>query len=104
MDSTALTGMQEINMQGTNKQIEWAQQIKAEMMPMINMRADQFRKAAAAAKDGAKALMLVEKAMAIIEQRTAAYWIDNRPEQNGTLNTKAAHQVFAQAAQEAAAQ
>lgn len=91
-------------MQGTNKQIEWAQQIKAEMMPMINMRADQFRKAAVTAKDGAKSLEIIEKAMSIIEQRSAAYWIDNRPEQNGALSTKAAHQVFAHAAQEAAAQ
>lgn len=90
-------------MQGTNKQIEWAQQIKAEMMPMITMRADQFR-TAAAAKGDAKVLQVVEKAMAIIEQRPASYWIENRPEQNGALNTKAAHQVFAQAAQEAAAQ
>lgn len=104
MDSAVLTGKQESDMQVTNKQIEWAQQIKSEMMPMINMRADQFRKAAAAAKDGAKALEIVEKAVAIIEQRPASYWIDNRPEQNGALNTKAAHQVFAQAAQEAAAQ
>lgn len=90
-------------MQGTNKQIEWAQQIKAAMMPMITMRADQFR-TAAAAKGDAKVLQVVEKAMAIIEQRPASYWIENRPEQNGALNTKAAHQVFAQAAQEAAAQ
>lgn len=87
-------------MQGTSKQIEWAQKIKAEMMPMIAMRADQFRRAAAAAPgDSAKTIAIIDKAIEIIEQRDAAYWIDTCREPS----VKIAHQVFAAAAQAATA-
>jgi len=89
-------------MQGTNKQIEWAEQIKADLMPVINMRADQFRKQAAAAKDGGgKVANMIDKAMAIIGERPASYWIDNRGDAGNAVKT--AHIIFAAAAKEATA-
>ena len=88
-------------MQGTDKQITWEEQIKADLMPAINMRADQFRKAAATTKDGDKVTKMVDKAMAIISERPASYWIDNRGDAASIVKT--AQIIFAAAAKDAAA-
>lgn len=91
-------------MQGTEKQIKWAEQIKAEMMGMINATAAKFSKAAEGRPDQAKFDAIVARTLEIIEGRDAAYWIDNRAEKDGVLDTKAAMRVWAEAAKEAAAQ
>ena len=91
-------------MQGTDKQIKWAEQIKTEMMGMINATAAKFSKAAEGRADQAKMESIIAKTLEIIESRPASYWIDNRSEKDGVLDTKAALRVWAEAAKEAAAQ
>lgn len=91
-------------MQGSDKQVKWAEQIKAEMMGLIDATAAKFRKAAEGREDQAKFEAVIAKTLQIIESRPASYWIENRAEKDGTLDTKAAMRVWADAAKEAAAQ
>lgn len=91
-------------MQGTDKQIKWAEQIKAEMMGMINATAAKFSAQAKGRPDQEKFDGIIARTLEIIESRPASYWIDNRAEKDGALDTKAALRVWAEAAKEAAAQ
>lgn len=60
-------------MEGTQKQVDWAENIKRDLMPGINSVAESSRKRAAGRPDH---LAMIDKIMAIIETKPASWWID----------------------------
>ncbi|NMG64866.1 hypothetical protein GPA19_07900 [Azoarcus indigens] len=85
-------------MEGTEKQVKWAQAIKAELMPAINALAEKSRKAAAGNPAN---LQIVEQVLACLEAKPASWWIDRRPfKGDGNVNAGAFIDCWREAATE----
>lgn len=84
-------------MQGTEKQVKWAKDIKAQMMMHINPMADALR---AKHAGNPKIDAMLAQVMAVIDSRDAAYWIDNRIDQPMTADMGAPLRVWQEAVKE----
>lgn len=84
-------------MKGTEKQISWAKDIKADLMTSIETICNDFAKRAAG---NAEVMAKVEEIMAAIEAKDAAFWIDRRPMQDGKLSGGAAQKIWKEVAAE----
>lgn len=91
-------------MQGTEKQVKWATDIKAEIMGHIDLMAAAIKRQHAGKPTEAKVGEMIAQVMAVIDSRDAAYWIDNRMfNGSGKVDQDAPKRIWQEAVKAAAA-